>query len=310
MPSSTSPLTPLLLLASIVLGAVALGQLAREEGAADLGSAGRRPCPGQRPEGRRTRWNWSPSRWRTSSRASTMWSTSNSQTVDRRGGGDGPVRGSEPAPTTPSCGSIPRCGRTFDRLPLGIPEPLIVGRGINDVAILTLTLAPKPEAAARWSDNDLFNIAEELAARAPQGRRGRLYLHRRRPARPDPQSSRILSASRSTASRSTSWSTRSENANRSFRIGRLRQDGDTLIAVAGQDAAGRAGYRPASDPGSRDGRPVYVRDVADVVGRGRSRRTTAPGTSSISGRRTRRADTRPCRRSRSPSPSAPGPTPW
>ena len=35
----------------------------------------------------------------------------------------------------------------IDRIPVGIPEPLIVGRGINDVAIVVLTLSPKPEAA-------------------------------------------------------------------------------------------------------------------------------------------------------------------
>ena len=32
-------------------------------------------------------------------------------------------------------------------LPKGIPEPLIVGRGINDVAIVVLTLSAKPERA-------------------------------------------------------------------------------------------------------------------------------------------------------------------
>jgi hypothetical protein len=36
----------------------------------------------------------------------------------------------------------------MDRIPVGIPEPLIVGRGIDDVAIVVLTLSPKPEAAA------------------------------------------------------------------------------------------------------------------------------------------------------------------
>jgi multidrug efflux pump subunit AcrB len=50
----------------------------------------------------------------------------------------------------------------YDRMPLGIPEPLIVGRGINDVAILTLTLSPKPEAAARWTDKDLYELADKL----------------------------------------------------------------------------------------------------------------------------------------------------
>ena len=37
----------------------------------------------------------------------------------------------------------------IDRIPVGIPEPLIVGRGINDVAVVVLTLSPKPDAAAR-----------------------------------------------------------------------------------------------------------------------------------------------------------------
>jgi multidrug efflux pump subunit AcrB len=30
----------------------------------------------------------------------------------------------------------------LDRIPVGIPEPLIVGRGIDDVAIVSLTLTP------------------------------------------------------------------------------------------------------------------------------------------------------------------------
>ena len=37
----------------------------------------------------------------------------------------------------------------IDRIPVGIPEPLIVGRGIDDVAIVVLTLSPKPERRRR-----------------------------------------------------------------------------------------------------------------------------------------------------------------
>ncbi len=43
----------------------------------------------------------------------------------------------------------------LDKIPTGIPEPLIVGRGIDDVAIVVLTLTPKPEAASRWSADSL-----------------------------------------------------------------------------------------------------------------------------------------------------------
>ena len=50
----------------------------------------------------------------------------------------------------------------IDRIPVGIPEPLIVGRGIDDVAIVTLTLAPKSQASQRYQDNALFHLAENL----------------------------------------------------------------------------------------------------------------------------------------------------
>ena len=50
----------------------------------------------------------------------------------------------------------------MDRIPVGIPEPLIVGRGIEDVAIVVVTLSPKPEHAARWNANGVSRIAREL----------------------------------------------------------------------------------------------------------------------------------------------------
>ena len=50
----------------------------------------------------------------------------------------------------------------MNRIPTGIPEPLIVGRGIDDVAIVTLTLAPRAEAAARFQDNGLYHLADNL----------------------------------------------------------------------------------------------------------------------------------------------------
>jgi multidrug efflux pump subunit AcrB len=50
----------------------------------------------------------------------------------------------------------------IDRIPVGVPEPLIVGRSIDDVAILALTLSPTPAAADRITANDLTRIAREL----------------------------------------------------------------------------------------------------------------------------------------------------
>ena len=50
----------------------------------------------------------------------------------------------------------------FDRIPIGIPEPLIVGHGINDVAVVALTLSPTPDAAEHWTDKDLYDLAAKL----------------------------------------------------------------------------------------------------------------------------------------------------
>ncbi len=50
----------------------------------------------------------------------------------------------------------------LDRIPVGVPEPLIVGRGIDDVAILSLTLSPKAGATSQITANDLTRISREL----------------------------------------------------------------------------------------------------------------------------------------------------
>ena len=49
-----------------------------------------------------------------------------------------------------------------DKIPSGIPQPQVVTRGINDVPALVLTLAPKPGEAGRWSDQSLYDIAAKL----------------------------------------------------------------------------------------------------------------------------------------------------
>ncbi len=80
----------------------------------------------------------------------------------------------------------------LDRLPTGIPEPLIVGRGIDDVAIMVLTLSPKPGAVDRWSANDLTRVAREVqVAIARLDNIGLTYLVGQQPeeirVEPDPE---------------------------------------------------------------------------------------------------------------------------
>ncbi len=151
----------------------------------------------------------------------------------------------------------------MDRIPIGIPEPLIVGRGIDDVAIVTLTLAPKSEAAARYRDNALFHMAEDLLVEmAKLDNIGLSYIVGGRPDQiriePDPER---LSLYGITLAQLTA---KIREANRSFLAGRIREANQSVAVVSGQTLQG------VPDVGlllitSRDGRPVYVRDVANVV---------------------------------------------
>lgn len=151
----------------------------------------------------------------------------------------------------------------LDRIPLGIPEPLIVGRGIDDVAIVVLTVAPKPDAADRWTDNGLYNVAEELRvelAKLPNvgltyvvgGRADQIRVE------PDPERLSLYGVTLQQLVGKV------KEANRSFLAGRTRDRDASIQLVAGQTLQG------VPDVGllmitTRDGRPVYVRDVAKVV---------------------------------------------
>jgi len=151
----------------------------------------------------------------------------------------------------------------YDRIPVGIPEPLIVGRGIDDVAIVVLTLAPRPDAAVRWGDAELMRVADELRAELTKvddvgltyiagGRRDEIRVE------PDPER---LALHGITLQQLVA---KVRDADRSFAAGRVRDAGAQLTVVAGQTLSG------IPDIGlllltARDGRPVYVNDVARIV---------------------------------------------
>ncbi|MHA1598921.1 MAG: efflux RND transporter permease subunit, partial [Alphaproteobacteria bacterium] len=151
----------------------------------------------------------------------------------------------------------------LNRLPIGIPEPLVVGRGINDVAILTLTLKPKPENAGRWNDNAIFDVAEELLYELVKVKDvGATFITGGRPAQmrvePDPERLSLYGVTLN------QLVDKIKNANRSFLLGDVRQTGGSLPVVAGQNLAAPADIGMLLIT-ARDGRPVYVKDVADVV---------------------------------------------
>ena len=155
----------------------------------------------------------------------------------------------------------------IDRIPVGIPEPLIVGRGINDVAIVVLTLSPKPDAAARWTDKDLYELSDQLRSELVKTDNvGLTYISGGNPEQirvePDPSKLALYGVTLQ------QLVAKVRDANRSFQAGQVRDqargDGIMRNVAAGQTLAG------IPDIGlllvaTRDNRPVYVRDVASVV---------------------------------------------
>jgi multidrug efflux pump subunit AcrB len=151
----------------------------------------------------------------------------------------------------------------MNRIPVGIPEPLIVGRGIDDVAIVVVTLTPTPAATGRWTANDLTRLARELQVevlKLPDI--GLTYIVGEQPeeirVEPDPEKLSLYGVTLQQLAAKVS------GANRSFQSGRVREAGEQRSLVVGQT------LQTLSEIGNllvtaRDGRPVYVRDVASVV---------------------------------------------
>lgn len=149
----------------------------------------------------------------------------------------------------------------MDRIPVGIPEPLIVGRGIDDVAIIALTLSPKPGAVA--TANDLTRIVRQLQVELSKVEDvGLTYLVGEAPEAirvdPDPERLSLYGVTLQQLAGKV------EAANEVLSLGLVRDRGEQISLVAGNTL-----HAPAQIANllltSRDGRPVYVRDVADVT---------------------------------------------
>ncbi|WP_457937306.1 efflux RND transporter permease subunit [Mesorhizobium sp. 10J20-29] len=150
----------------------------------------------------------------------------------------------------------------MDAIPVGVPEPMIVARGIDDVAIVSLTLSPTPEAASRISANDLTRIARELRSEMTKiDNVGLTYLVGETTEmiriEPDPARLALFGVTLQQLAGKV------QGANRAFPAGRVRDQGEQVVLVAGET------LRSPAEIGnllltSRDGRPVYVRDVATV----------------------------------------------
>ncbi len=160
----------------------------------------------------------------------------------------------------------------LDRIPIGIPEPLVVGRGISDVPVVVLTLSPRPDAAERWTGAALQELAGKLRTELVKVEDvGTTEIVGAGPdemrVEPDPEKLSLYGITLQQLIGKV------RDANRSFVAGTIRDSGLMRTLTAGQTLRG------IPDVGllvltARDGRPVYVRDVARVVvgpGTGESR---------------------------------------
>ncbi|MCG6885529.1 MAG: efflux RND transporter permease subunit [Silicimonas sp.] len=149
----------------------------------------------------------------------------------------------------------------MDRIPVGIPEPLIVGRGINDVAVATVTLTP-----ARGNQGvtpaDLTLVAREVQVEIAKIENiGLSYIvgEAGTRLRVAPKLDRLALYGVTLQQ----LAGKVGSANRAFPTGTVRDSGDEIVLVAGETLTSpeEIGNLPLV---TRDGRTVYVRDVADV----------------------------------------------
>ncbi len=151
----------------------------------------------------------------------------------------------------------------WHRIPVGIPDPKVTVRGINDVPMMVLTLAPRPGAAGRWTDQALHDLAGKLLAEvAKVDDVGLTFITGGRPDEiriaPDPAKLALHKVPLAAVIEAAS------QANRSAPLGNIRQGGKAVVVSAG------AQVRSAADVGlisvaSAGGAPVYLRDVASVT---------------------------------------------
>ncbi|MBA3053711.1 MAG: efflux RND transporter permease subunit [Sphingomonadales bacterium] len=150
----------------------------------------------------------------------------------------------------------------IDRIPVGIPPPQITVRGISDVPIVVLTLTPKPGAPGQWNDQTLFELAGKLRSEVAKvddvgltfitgGQRMALRVV------PDPAKLAQYRVPLGSVIEAAS------QANRSFPAGNVREGGQAATVIAGQT------LRSAEELGdltvrSISGAPVLLRDVARV----------------------------------------------
>lgn len=150
----------------------------------------------------------------------------------------------------------------LDSIPYDVPMPLVVGRGINDVPIVTLTLSPDDETGNVWNDTALRMLADELRnelMKVPDvgitdvigGRPLELRVE------PDIRALAAQGVSLQTLVQSV------QNAASAMPSGRAHQEGESLIVQAG-DRINAVHELERLQIRGAGGRVVYLSDIANV----------------------------------------------
>ena len=148
------------------------------------------------------------------------------------------------------------------RIPVGIPPPQVTVRGINDVPIVVLTLSPRPGAPGNWTDQSLRELAGRLKTELVKVHDvGLTFITggQQQAVRivPDPAKLALHQVPLGNVIEAAS------QADRSFPAGMVRENGKAVTVLAGRPISG------AAEVGnlvvrSISGAPVYMRDVAKV----------------------------------------------
>lgn len=150
----------------------------------------------------------------------------------------------------------------IDRIPVGIAEPKVVGRGIDDVAIVTLTFSPTKDASGHVGANDLTRIVREVRNEIAKVEDvGLTYVvgETNEIIRISPQPEKLALYGITLQQ----LAGKVGGANTAMPASQVREGGRQIDVIAGETLS-----TPAEIGNllltARDGRPVYVRDVAAI----------------------------------------------
>jgi multidrug efflux pump subunit AcrB len=148
----------------------------------------------------------------------------------------------------------------IDKIPAGVPAPQITTRGISDVPIVVLTLSPKSSA---WNESNLYDLATKLRSEvAKVDDVGITFITggQREAIRVIPDSARLAAARVPLSSVMEAIG----QGGRSFPAGSVRESGAALAITAGLPLASAEEVRRLNVR-SASGAPVLLGDVAQVV---------------------------------------------